>query len=474
MSELAAGDGIRTPRLLGVAEVDADRLALAFVRINGARWTASRPSGSPTRSSGVPGLVADRIGRDRPPRPAPVRSLPRRQRQGLADRLPDSGPWPRAQQLAGDVAELLCSMAVAVDTLTVDAAVAELREQIQALPPGPDALSSATRKAMKADKGLGKQLQDTAAAAVGVEKITFQRLERVQPRHVLTLLATRRLPTSSSTRSPRHVTCRPSSRPDGLELGHPGPGRLGLTYAGAGLNLVGGFAQRLSLVDDNGPRSFINRITPVKVGGMAVNVTICRSRGSTRRPPSAGWGSPRWRQGRPSPSPPCSWCGPAPRQTSSSFLKQHHPAGPGHRGRGHRPGHGGPTGPATAPHGGRPQVEKAAHELREALQDPARLSLSFLGALLMDLAYIAALFASVRAFHYPVTFAVAGAVYLTGTVVALRRPNPRRGRSGGGRPDRRPHRHRRPQRAGGPSRPDLPGGYVLVARAPGLAGLHPA
>jgi glycosyltransferase 2 family protein len=35
VSALAADDGIRTPRLLGVTEVDADRLALAFVRIQG-------------------------------------------------------------------------------------------------------------------------------------------------------------------------------------------------------------------------------------------------------------------------------------------------------------------------------------------------------------------------------------------------------------------------------------------------------
>jgi Protein kinase domain len=35
VSALAAGDGIRTPRLLAVTEIDADRLALAFVRIGG-------------------------------------------------------------------------------------------------------------------------------------------------------------------------------------------------------------------------------------------------------------------------------------------------------------------------------------------------------------------------------------------------------------------------------------------------------
>jgi hypothetical protein len=41
-----------------------------------------------------------------------------------------------------------------------------------------------------------------------------------------------------------------------------------------------------------------------------------------------------------------------------------------------------------------PNVEKVARDLREALQDPARLSLSFLGSLLLNLGYIAALFAS--------------------------------------------------------------------------------
>jgi glycosyltransferase 2 family protein len=71
-----------------------------------------------------------------------------------------------------------------------------------------------------------------------------------------------------------------------------------------------------------------------------------------------------------------------------------------------------------------PEVDKAAHELREALRDPARLSLSFLGSLLLNLGYIAALFASVRAFDYPVTIAVAGAVYLVGGTVASAAPTP--------------------------------------------------
>ena len=59
-------------------------------------------------------------------------------------------------------------------------------------------------------------------------------------------------------------------------------GRSALTYVGAALNLIGGFVQRLSLglttaVQLEG--SFINRITPVKVGGMAVNVRYLQEQG---------------------------------------------------------------------------------------------------------------------------------------------------------------------------------------------------
>jgi hypothetical protein len=55
-----------------------------------------------------------------------------------------------------------------------------------------------------------------------------------------------------------------------------------MSYVGAGLNLIGGFAQRLPLgltaaVQLGG--SFINRISPVKVGGMAVNVRYLQKQG---------------------------------------------------------------------------------------------------------------------------------------------------------------------------------------------------
>ena len=150
VSLLAAGDGIRTPRLLDVSEIDANRLALAFVRIQGSSLDAvpaERLTDEVLR--GIWRLVADL------------------HRAGIAHRdlrlanlfLDDGGQaWlidfgfgtvaALPQQLTGDVAELLCSMAVAVGPQrTVDAAVAALApEQIQAaLPPACSPMPSRPR-----------------------------------------------------------------------------------------------------------------------------------------------------------------------------------------------------------------------------------------------------------------------------------------------------------------------------------------
>jgi glycosyltransferase 2 family protein len=434
VSALAAGDGIRTPRLLAVTEIDADRLALAFVRING---------------SSLDGVPAERL------TDAVLqgiwRLVAKLHRAGIAHRdlrlanlfLDDNGQaWlidfgfgtvaalPR--QLAGDVAELLCSMAVAVGPRrTVDAAVAELRpEQIQAALPRlqPDALSTATRKAMKAHKGLDKQLQDTAAAAVGVERIKLQRLERVQPRQLLTLVAT-----ALAAYLLIHQITQTKDLPAVLARAEWSWASLALvcsalTYVGAGANLIGGFVQRLSLwlttaVQLGG--SFINLITP-KVGGTAVNVRYLQKQGLDPATVIGGMGLT------------ILVVGIMHIALTAVFLVWA----------------GSKTSVVKLPSSSTillvlvivaaiiglvvvirpaqrlirtvvvPQAEKAVLELRESLRDPARLSLSFLGALLMELAYIGALFASVRAFDYPVSVAAAGAVYLAGSAVAAAAPTP--------------------------------------------------
>jgi uncharacterized protein (TIRG00374 family) len=435
VSALAAGDGIRTPRLLGVTGIDADRLALAFVRIGGSSLDgvpAERLTDEVLR--GIWRLVADL------------------HRAGIAHRDlrlanlfldDDDQAWlidfgfgtvaARPEQLAGDVAELLCSMAVAVGPQrTVDAAVAELHpEQIQAALPRlqPDAVSTATRKAVTARKGLGKQLQETAAAAVGVDKIEFQQLQRVQPRHVITLLAT-----AAAAYLLIHQVTQIHDLPAVLAHADWSWAILALagsalTYVGAGLNLVGGIPQRLSLGLTTAVQvagSFVNRITPVKLGGMAINVRYLQKHGLESASAVAGVGLTQlvgavmhitltavfvvWAGSKASivqvPS-------------SSTILLVLVVVAAA-------------VGLVFVVRPIRrllrtvvvPALANAAHDLREALRDPARLSLSFLGSMLLDLAYIAALFASVRAFDYPVTVAAAGAVYLAGTAVAAAAPTP--------------------------------------------------
>jgi uncharacterized protein (TIRG00374 family) len=71
-----------------------------------------------------------------------------------------------------------------------------------------------------------------------------------------------------------------------------------------------------------------------------------------------------------------------------------------------------------------PALRSARDSVRDALADPARLSVAFAGSLLLDLANIGALYASVRAFHVQVGLAVIGAVYLAGSAVASAAPTP--------------------------------------------------
>jgi hypothetical protein len=140
----------------------------------------------------------------------------------------------------------------------------------------------------------------------------------------------------------------------------PAASALALTYVGAALNLMGGFVQRLSLGLTTAGQlggSFINRITPVKVGGMAVNVRYLQNQGLDSATTVGGVGI--------------------------SIL--------------------------------------AAGAMHVAL---TAVFIVWAGskASIVDLACIVALFASVRAFDYPVSLAVAGAVYLTGTAVATAIP----------------------------------------------------
>jgi hypothetical protein len=195
----------------------------------------------------------------------------------------------------------------------------------------PDGLSTATRKAMKAHKGLEEQLQETTAAAVDVEKVQLQHLERVQPRHVLTLLATA-LAAYFLIRQVTEIRDLPAilARMDWSWV--VSLVASALTYVGAALN----------------PDRWVRPAPAVRPDhGRA-------ARGVLHQPHHTGEGR---RHGGQRPLPP---------EAGARLGDHDRRGGDLHAGRG---------------------------GLREALRDPARLSLSFLGALLTDLAYIVALLA---------------------------------------------------------------------------------
>jgi glycosyltransferase 2 family protein len=123
----------------------------------------------------------------------------------LANVLVDPGgrPWlldfgfaeaaARPRQLAGDVAELLVSLASRVGAgRAVDSAAEGLGVEAaaQALPLlQPAALAAATRAELKARPGLLAELRERAAAVAGTEPPPLEPLTRVRPRTLLFLVA---------------------------------------------------------------------------------------------------------------------------------------------------------------------------------------------------------------------------------------------------------------------------------------------
>ena len=87
-----------------------------------------------------------------------------------------------------------------------------------------------------------------------------------------------------------------------------------------------------------------------------------------------------------------------------------------------------------------PLVRRVIPQLIAVFQRPSKLAIGIGGALLLNLAYIAALDASVRAFGHSLSFSAIAVVYLAGSVVGAAVPTPG-GLGGieardGGRPDR--------------------------------------
>jgi undecaprenyl-diphosphatase len=339
------------------------------------------------------------------------------------------------RQIDLDVAELLASLAtLAGEDRTVSTAVKVLGPEgvAPAVPLlQPLALSAGTRRAVKRQDGLLTRTRSAAAAASGVESAELVPVQRVRPRNLLTIAAL--------------VGVYYILLPQLAKVGDPLPvlesaqwawvlvaiAFSALTYLASAIGLLGGVSVRVPFwptVLTQGASSYINRVSPANVGGMALNVRFLQKAGVE---PTAGVAAVgvnslagalvhlvllvvffAW-AGR-------SGAGKAFKLPSSSVLLAV------------LAGVAAVIGIVIATRQGRnfaarkvlPPLRSSLASLGRVARSPVRLALLFGGSALVTLSYVGALVASVEAFGGGASIAKIGAVYMAAAVVATATPTP--------------------------------------------------
>jgi glycosyltransferase 2 family protein len=190
------------------------------------------------------------------------------------------------RQLDLDVAELLASLAtLAGEDRAVSAAVKVLGAKgvAPAVPLlQPLALSAGTRRAIKRQDGLLTRTRSAAAAASGLDTPELVRVQRVRPRNLLTIAAL--------------VGVYYFLLPQLAKVGDPLPvlesaqwawvlvaiAFSALTYLASAIGLLGGVSVRVPFwptLLTQGASSYVNRVSPANVGGMALNVRSLQKAG---------------------------------------------------------------------------------------------------------------------------------------------------------------------------------------------------
>ena len=191
---------------------------------------------------------------------------------------------PRQMDL--DVAELLASLAVLAGEDRVVSAAAgvlgagRLGRAVPLLQPL--ALSAATRRAVAGHDGLLTRTRAAAAAASGLQSPELARVQRVRPRTLLAIAALTGafyylLPKLAQVGSSWHA----------LQSAHwiwlpVVIAFSALTYLASAISMLGSVTVRLPFwptVLTQGASSFINRVSPANVGGMALNVRYLQKTG---------------------------------------------------------------------------------------------------------------------------------------------------------------------------------------------------
>ena len=340
-----------------------------------------------------------------------------------------------SRQRAIDVAELLTWLAGRIGPdRAVDAAAAVIGASgVAAAVPllQPLALSAGTRRAIKGQDGLLKNTRAAAIAASGDDADKdLVRLQRVRPRTLLAIAALAGafyflLPqiadVSSSWHALQHVNWAWLPVIIGLSA---------LTYVASAMALIGAVPGHVPFgpaVLTQGASSFINRVSPANVGGMALNARFLQKSGTSTPASVAAVGVNALAGAIMHIVLIVVFFALAGHDLTKAFKL--------------------PSaskillilaviiaviGVVLATRPGRrwtrkqliPGVRSAAGSLRQAAASPVKLGLLFGGSALITLAYIAGLDASVQAFGGGPGLVVLGAVYLAAAALAAAAPTP--------------------------------------------------
>jgi glycosyltransferase 2 family protein len=189
-------------------------------------------------------------------------------------------------QLSGDVAELLTSMSLkvgparavraAVDVLG-PAAVASSMPRLQR-----NALSGATRSGVKGQTGLLTELRDTVSVRTGTVQPPLEHLQRISAGTVgFVVICAAAVHFLLPQLGDVGEMWRQVQEAD-WEWVPPILAMSALTYVGATLSMTGAVPIRLRILPTllaQVASSFVNRVTPANVGGMALNARFLQKTG---------------------------------------------------------------------------------------------------------------------------------------------------------------------------------------------------
>jgi glycosyltransferase 2 family protein len=338
------------------------------------------------------------------------------------------------RQIALDVAELLASLAVIAGTDRAVAAAAAVigPEGVAAAVPllQPLALSAGTRRATARHEGLLTRTRKAAATASGRQDTELARIQRVRPRTLLAVAAAAGafyflLPKLAQVGSSWQAVQSASWAWVPLVIA-----LSAATYLASAVGLMGAVPQRIRFwptVLAQGASSFVNRVSPANVGGMALNARYLQKSGVDTSAGVAAVGVNSlagavvhlilivvffaWSG---------SGLGQAFRLPSSSKLLATLAVIVAVVGivLATRPGRRFASGTLL------PGLRSAAASLRQVAQRPGKMAMLVGGSALVTLAYIGGFTASVEAFGGGPGIIVTGAVYLGASALAAAAPTP--------------------------------------------------